>query len=288
MSHEAIDYNRLKAVAGALALARPEDILVLEEEADPQYKAAQRIAGRLGRGNAVVAVMLVALVSYRLAMKGEEWWSCLASHAGSWRIESLDDVYRGVRSFLEECPGAALAREAKARRLERAFKEGRSLWMELQARPGLVRREPGRIAGSLARVLGQEPWRKTIVFSVKMGVYAARPPGDRRPVASGVPLPVDTRVACVSYSSGITSMSPSRIMQKPRPVVDAWRRVEEASGIPALHIDTILWLAGDRIRGRSVAEARRMVSSMLAPYLGLVAYKIAQELAWRPCGGAEG
>lgn len=287
MAYEAIDPGRVQAVADALALARVEDILRLEEEADPQYEAAQRIAGSIGRGNAVVAVMLVALVSYRLAMKGEEWWKCLADHAGTWRVQSLDDVYRSVQDFIASCPGAALAREAKTRRLERAFKEARSLWRELQAKPETIRREPARIAAGLARALGQEPWRKTIVFSVKMGVYAARPPGYRKPVAPGVPLPVDVRVACVSYSSGITSMKPDLVLRKPRPVVEAWGRIEQVSRVPALHIDTILWLAGDRIRGRNTPEARRLVSTLLAPYLGLAAYKIAQELAWRPCGTRE-
>ncbi len=288
-----ISEARARALAKALSSVGLERVMRLEDLLDPQLAAASEVARRWGAGTGALCAALTALISYRLAMRGEEWWACyrdfFSAHECPGDPRGAVDA---VSEFASSCRGAMVARDAKLRRLRRALGAAEVL-RELSEGPERVLLEGyGPFLASLARALGQGPDDKTIVFSLKMAYYACR--GSRCPGAAlpmDVPLPVDLRVSCVSYSSGLLDVPPGHdpvaaIMSRPEVARAAWSEVARGSGIPPLHIDTLIWLSGRWIREAGVEEARRSVAAALGPILGReLSSSLAAELAWRPCGG---
>ncbi len=113
--------------------------------------------------------------------------------------------------------------------------------------------------------MGEKGFRKTTVFSVKIAYYAVRPLAGRRPLTLDVPIPVDVRVACASISSGMVDAPSYReVVARPEAAQRAWGYVSRSSGIPVLHIDSILWVTGWAPRELPPGEARDMVASLLS------------------------
>lgn len=285
-----ISPERVDRVAIALESAGMEGILSIERRLDPQYPAARGLALEVGEAAGALYAMLVALVSYRLAMKGEEWWSCFrdllsARASGRSGAPGLREIVGDVIWFLGECPGAAIRREAKVKRIRTLQYRGRRILERIHRDPEVVLREPDMVAERLARALQVEVWRKTIVFSLKMGYYALGGPDRGIPLKASIPIPVDVRVSCISYSSGVVeASSPEEVLRYPRTAQDAWGMVSSLSGIPPLHIDSVLWVIGDLVRGRDLTAARRLVAERLVRVLPLEsASLLAEELIWRPC-----
>ena len=279
-----VNEDRIEAIARAFAEAGVDRVLRLEES-DPQLHAVRRVAEARGTGFAAVTAVLTALVSYRLTMRGEEWWTCYAETLSRGRGRgSLTDAYREVKAFLESCPGARVQRKAKQARIDKASHKARQALERLYHDPAQILSGASWLTAQLAKALGQKPWRKTIVFSAKMAYYAARTTTDPTPAPWDVPIPVDLRIACVSASSGLVDApSYKLLLQRPLPVIEAWNRVAEYSGIPPLNLDSVLWLVGWALRDLPLEEARRVIRDRLKPYLGGSSDSIARELAYRPC-----
>ncbi|MEB3779660.1 MAG: N-glycosylase/DNA lyase [Desulfurococcales archaeon] len=281
-----INTARVERVAGALKELGLDNILLIEEKLDPQYSVMQTIAKRHGRGVAAVYGALTALISYKLTMPGEEWWSCLAEYLKSTDTPAgLDEVASGVIGFIDWCRGSIIARDAKKRRISRVVANARHILEEILANPDIVIEEPTRIVNSIAKALGVDAWRKTVVFSLKMAYYAVRRPGSLTPLEATIPLPVDIRVSCLTYTSGILNAKGYREIQvKQRPAQEAWRIVSMKSGVPPMHIDTIIWLSGRYVREYERDKARLMIASMLGKVVDRkAALRVASELTWREC-----
>ncbi len=262
-----------------------EKILLLEER-DPQLHAISRVSGSTSTGWAAVTASLVGLVSYRLTLKGEEWWSCYGEYFSDQKELSLQEAYDKVISFIDECKGAAIQRDAKKNRIKRVFRGAKRALETLYSQPQRILASGSWLLNSYSRALKQEPWRKTIAFSVKMAYYAVRSQ-QKHPVPApwDVPVPVDLRVSCITYSSGIVKADDWRdIMRDPRPAIKAWSIVAEESRIPALNIDSLLWMIGSAPRTNSdVNEVQHQVYGRLYPVLGPRAYDLSRLLITEPC-----
>lgn len=262
-----------------------EKILLLEER-DPQLHAISRVSGSTSTGWAAVTASLVGLVSYRLTLKGEEWWSCYGEYFSDQRELSLMEAYSQVISFIEECKGAAVQRDAKKNRIKRVYHGAKRTLETLYSQPQRILASGFWLLNSYSRALKQEPWRKTIAFSVKMAYYAVRSQ-QKHPVPApwDVPVPVDIRVSCITYSSGIVRADDWRdIMRDPRPAIKAWNIVAEESRIPALNIDSLLWMIGSTPKtSTDLNDMRRQVSGKLYPVLGPRAYDLSRMLIVKPC-----
>lgn len=280
-----VDEEEARRLGALLRRIGLEKILELEEE-DPQLHAVRRVSSNHGPGWASVTAALVALVSYRLAMKGEEWWACYGDYFSIGKRGSLPEACDAVASFLRECRGAVVQREAKEKRVRRACTGARGALEKLYNKPEDILPSASWLTGSLSRALRQEPWRKTIVFSAKMAYYAVRsilnPPP---PAPRDVPLPVDVRISCITYSSGLVSAREWRdILRDPRTALEAWRTVSEESGIPQLNIDSLLWMIGSTPRDTaSVEKARELIVTRVMPVFGEIAWELASLLVKRPC-----
>ncbi len=281
---------RVEAVASALERVGAGVVVALEE-LDPQYWAARRVSEALGPGPAAVALALAAVTAYRLAMTGEEYWECFADHAARWASwhgppRTPTEAAAMVSSFLRSCPGARVQREAKERRVARAAQGAQRALAELaEARgPRDLAVLAGRLRRALASALGQPDTAKTIVFAVKMAYYALRPPGLGDPVDIDVEMPVDVRVACASYASGMVEARGYReIVSTPAPAQEAWRAASKLSRIPLVHLDALAWLSGARIRDDPDPAGSIALMLVQAGARPGDARRLAAELAWRQC-----
>ncbi len=239
-----IDRDRLNTLTRLLVRAGLKAVLELELH-DPQYRSVERVTRAHGPGTAALLAALNALVSYRLAMKGEEWWECWSQYMASRPIRSPDEAVRAEAYFLQDCRGSIIGREAKMRRLKRAVSGAWSSLERLYSRPESIF-EGGRwLVEALARALGARRWSKTIVFSAKMAYYAVKPLYPARPAPGDVEIPVDVRVACFLYSTGIIEAPSYRdIVRRPSTAQEAVRIISEETRIPPLNLDTIFWRIG--------------------------------------------
>lgn len=273
-----------KRLGELIARAGLKAILALEER-DPQLLAVRRVAEAAGTGTAAVTASLVALASYRLAMRGEEWWSCYGDYFSSKTPGFLEEAFELTLSFIDECRGAAIQRDAKRRRVEEAYRGARGALAALYKSPWRVLDSGSWLLDAYARALMQEPWRKTLAFSVKMAYYAARSLSrDPPPAPWDVPIPVDLRVSCVTYTSGLVeAQSWSEIFKYPKVAVKAWRIVAEWSRVPPLNIDSLLWMIGSIPRGGDLSAVWEAATRRLQPVLGEYAGVLVRGLLARPC-----
>ncbi|MEN2999729.1 MAG: N-glycosylase/DNA lyase [Acidilobaceae archaeon] len=277
--------SRVEQVAELLRRVGREKIMRLEEIMDPQFEAMQRLASARGEGIAAVYAVLVSLASYRLTMRGEEWWSCLADFAVRRDERSVMGITREVEEFLRSCKGAALSREAKIERVRRAASAARPQLEKLLANPGTLYESPEELLRALSKALGAESWRKTLVFTVKMAYYATRRRGEDKVLGYELPLPVDSRVACATYSSELVQARSFReIMSKQRPAQQAWLEVSRRAGIPSVNLDTLLWLTGWAPRDLELHKAHEEVARILSSVMSYQeALEIGRGLYLRSC-----
>ncbi len=282
-----VSYERLSSVSEAISGLGLEGVLRLEEEYDPQYAALQRLSRSVGRGAAAVYAALVASVSYRLAMRGEEWWACASDYLSSRPgPRDVGEALHNVERFLADCRGAAIAREAKISRVRRLASGARELLGRVMKEPDLPLRDPGAVHDGIARALGSRRELKTVSFAVKMAYYAARPQGAMQPLKYPLPMPVDVRVACVSVTSGVVVVEGTYrdLVRSPGPAQTAWSEVSRLSGVPTAHIDSLLWVVGWAPRDLPQPEAVRAIEDILSRVSPReVASRVARELAYAPC-----
>ncbi len=215
---------RLKSILSKLGI---ECARVIEEKVDLQFDALENLYENLSsRELFIKLVMANALISYQLSGRGEDWW---------WEFS---------RYFSSNPPGASLT-EAYSRFLPRS-RTNRRLVAQKVSRLG--RFEPfldslslhelkgyyfggmGRLRDEISQMLNSKRNAKTIVFAVKMFGYAGRIAfGEFVPYPMEIEIPEDSRIS--SYTKRFTNETPARF----------WSRIGRETGIPPLHIDSILW-----------------------------------------------
>ncbi len=266
-------------------------VMRVEEELDPQLACAADVARRWGAGPGALCAMLTALVSYRLAMRGEEWWRCYRDFFAE---RPCPPDPRGAASavgdFLRSCRGGILSRDAKLRRLGRVLSAEPALRRLVDSPADAILAGYRGLLSAVAGALGQDWEDKTVVFSLKMAYYACRGtscPGSALPAE--VPIPVDVRVSCASYSSGLVDVPPGAdpvgaIMSSPRVAQRAWSAISASSGVPPLHIDTVIWTVGWAPRELDLEGARAAIRGSLERVLGpVLSEAVAREVAFRAC-----
>ncbi len=271
-------FERVCAVAEAFRELGMDGVQVFEDR-DPQMIVARKIHDLCGR--VCVAILAVnALVSYMLEVKGEEYWSALANYV---RVHGCPEGHEGVVDLVERFTVSRNRRflDVKLRRLRRlrtcAGIVGLALEGDLRA-----------FRSGVAKCLGSSPEAKTVVFSVKMAYYGLRASGERLRLPEDLPIPVDFRVARVTYLSQMINVSGGALrdavkvlMSRPKTVRRVWSEVSKLSGIPPLNLDAPVWIIGryvdlgrktlvvDALRELSVVEevgearVRKLVSELL-------------------------
>ncbi len=221
-------------IARLLSRVPPEAIDVAEVS-DPQFQAVRRIAAR--HGQATVAIVVAnALVSYRLNVHGEDYWS---RYAEWWSTRSTpgsaEELVEALRLFLSEMRVPLV--EQKLGRLKRA----ENLLASLLADPAPY--QDLRLLYRAALRVGRGGYQKTAAFAAKMAYYAYRILEAEVEGLSDIPVPLDKRFALLTATSGIIEAAPDEIYTRYRLAAEeAWRKIAAASGHPPARLDTLLWL----------------------------------------------
>ena len=227
----------LRRVVEALGTLGLGAILELEKR-DPQYIAVCRVWEAQGEEVCASLSMLNALVSYRLSGKGEEHWQFFGDYFSRQRVT---DVCTQFLAYLRASPFLKIGREARERRVRKVcgYRPNLENLLETWRR--------------MSALLDVDPGQKTVVFAVKILNYVYRcSRGVERVLPMEIPLPVDYRVAHLTWCAGLIDVPPDVAMRQYKAVQAVWNRVAEVSGIPPLHIDTVLWLAGRILHGENI------------------------------------
>ncbi|AFK22550.1 N-glycosylase/DNA lyase [Pyrococcus sp. ST04] len=198
----------------------------IEEKVDEQFKALKNLHDNLNDGETFIKLVIAnSLVSYQLTGKGEEWWWEFSEYFSKIRkIESISEAYA---RFLPSTRTNKRLTTSKLRRIRKIEPFLASLSLEDLEKYYMNMKSLWK---ALSRVMGAREDSKTIVFSVKMFGYAARIVfGYFIPYPMDIPIPEDSRIKKIT--SKLTSEKPTIF----------WRKVAKESGVPPLHIDSIIW-----------------------------------------------
>jgi len=199
----------------------------IEERVDLQFDALRNLHRNLKDDTLFIRLVIAnSIVSYQLSGKGEDWWWEFSRYFSTHPPEgSIRDAYA------EFLPGSRTNRRlvaGKLKRLERLepFLEG----LDREKSMKYYTEGMGRLRDELAGALSSRKSAKTVVFAVKMFGYAGRIAFGRFiPYPMEIEIPDDVRIK--AYTERFTTEKP----------VLFWRRVSDETGVPPLHIDSILW-----------------------------------------------
>ncbi|WP_297466738.1 N-glycosylase/DNA lyase [Thermococcus sp.] len=199
----------------------------IEERVDLQFDALKNLHENLKNDELFIKLVIAnSLVSYQLTGKGEDWWWEFSRHfSDNPPIESIAKAYAG---FLPSSKTNRRLVSGKLRRIEKVEPFLNSLSLDDLRNYYFNGME--RLRDELAKALNSKRSAKTIVFAVKMFGYAGRIAfGEFVPYPMSIEIPDDVRIN--AYTKRFTN----------EPPVSFWNRIAEITGIPPLHIDSILW-----------------------------------------------
>jgi len=208
----------------------------IEEKVDLQFKSLEKLHRAIDTETFLKLVLANSLVSYQLTAKGEDWWEEFAeyfSRAGK-RGDELN-IVKEYERFLPESRTNRRLTSAKIKRLKKIapFLEG----LSLEDLRRFYFKDMSGLRDAVAISLGSKKDAKTVVFSIKMFGYAGRIAfGSFVPYPMDIPIPADSRIE--RYTATLTKDPPTVF----------WSRIARKTGVPPLHIDSILWpvLGGKR------------------------------------------
>ncbi len=263
-----INEARINIVSESIKNFGLDNILLLEEKLDPQFEYIQRLKEKVGKNYATIYSLLVSLISYKLAMKGEEWWKCFSEYLSEkGKPKNFDEAVNNLTNFVKDCKGSIIGRSIKMKRIEKVVNGSKDLLLEILNNPEIVIEKPDKIMKNIARSLNSEEWKKTITFSIKMSYYSIKNRGELKPLTISIPMPIDIRISCISYTSGIVeSNSYKEIFKKPRIAIEAWDMVSKLSNIPQIHLDSLLWIIGRNLIEFGLKEARESAEKILISF----------------------
>ena len=281
-----VNWENVEGVATSLKAFGLRNALLLEERLDPQFSAINALSSRIGKGYSAVYALAVSLISYKLAMKGEDWWACFSSFFSEKGVpKGYEELFSNVVDFVNSCKGSIIGRERKLKRIHLFFTNGKEIVLEIIKRPEAILESPSSLLKRVARSVNSEEWRKTVTFSIKMAYYAVKERGEMKPLYAEIPVPIDSRISCITYTSALVdSKSYKEIISNPRKAVEAWKAVSARSGIPPVHLDTLLWVTGWAPRDLDFNVAKERVTETLSRVSKReVAISVAEHLIKRPC-----
>jgi len=205
--------------------------------ADPQFWAIHQVA-RIDQGYATY-IIANALVSYQLVMPGEKYWMKFSIELAKSK-PSVRDLAVWFKVFLAYYN--PLARDAKLKRIEKLVSS--NLYKDLASSPTLYCSELSLLRDRLVEIY-RDPLAKTTLFAVKMYYYYCLASGLEAPLDYNIGIPVDRRNAQLTLKlkllGGVSNNADALLDEHRDRVVEAWKIISRASGIPPLLIDTITW-----------------------------------------------
>ncbi len=242
-----INYAKVYALASILKSIGLSKILDIEL-IDPQFISIKSLVKECKLKTPLLSY-LNALISYKLSCKGELYWLEFSEffkndvlcneYEQDPTVNVKDQVLRSFNEFLRMSKCNRIGVQAKLRRLIKVLGMLESLYSTILHKDFL---KLWRLTYGLLKA---KPESKTVVFSIKMAYYGLKALGQYlTPLPMNIPIPVDARIAKVTYSSRllIGPTSWRELYVNIRAVVDVWNKIARLSLVPPLHIDSLIWL----------------------------------------------
>ena len=218
-----------------------EEILYFEENYDLQYKYLKFLYKNIKDQNLFLKLIVInSLLAFQLSYKGEKFWKIFSIYFS----KHNDDIYNNFLSFIDLYNRRY--KEIKIKRLNRIYN-----WIKdkdlLTYKDDLV-----KFNSEIAKVMGQNIYDKTIVFSTKIYGYGLRIIGYKIIFPFEIFIPIDNRIGKISKDKNY------------------WIKLSKETNIPLLHIDSLIWITiglnNDRIEGIKNEELKNKIK-LLKNYL---------------------
>ncbi|MEL9929841.1 MAG: N-glycosylase/DNA lyase, partial [Sulfolobales archaeon] len=189
---------------------------------------------------------------------GEEyWWEFARYENFKHYTRDPEKLWDSMRRFLLTSRGNTMNREQKLRRLSRVREE--EFHIEFYAIADEYMRDLRKLVERLSEIMRQSSDDKTIVFTAKMLYYVSKICGIRNPIMEGIRIPVDRRVASVSYTSELLEvLAPGNpieiIFREKEKALEAWDIVSSISMIPQIRLDSVIWIMGRYVREKDPVQ----------------------------------
>jgi DNA-(apurinic or apyrimidinic site) lyase len=218
-----------------------EEILYFEENYDLQYRYLRFLYKNIKNQNLFLKLIVInSLLAFQLSYKGEKFWKIFSIYFS----KHNDDIYNNFLSFIDLYNRRY--REIKIKRLNRIYN-----WIKdkdlLIYKDDLV-----KFNSEIAKVMGQNIYDKTIVFSTKIYGYGLRIIGYKIIFPFEIFIPIDNRIGKISKDKNY------------------WIKLSKEINIPLLHIDSLIWITmgldNDKIEGIKNEELKNKIK-LLKNYL---------------------
>lgn len=216
--------NKLKSVIKSLGI---ESARLIEEKIDLQYIYLKNLKERLEDDELFLKLIILnALVSYQLSTTGENWWREFSEYP--WE-DMPGDILEEYVKFLLNSKGNRRFLEGKIKRIYKlkyflntlSLESFRNYYKDME----IFRK-------SVAKVLNTKGYSKTVVFAVKIFGYGSRIVFKKFiPYPFTIEIPKDSRIE--RYTAKFAEED----------VLKFWNKIALESGVPPLHIDSLLWPA---------------------------------------------
>jgi len=257
-----VNEDRVRAVSEAFSRLGLRGVKLFED-LDPQMDVAKAISSVCGELTPLI-LYVNALISYMLSMRGEDYWRRFADVVVSHCPSNFNEVIDVVKEFT-----AAVHRYAVNTKLSRLNSLRRCEYLVNYIQGGDIL----QLWKYTSRCLGTDPNSKTIVFSIKMLYYGYRALGDDTTLPFDIPIPVDRRVARVTYLAKLVELPgamgkglaevTNTLLRGADVIRRVWSDVGLRSSIPPLHLDAPLWILGRYSNASSRCEVLKFAVSDL-------------------------
>ncbi|MEM4441921.1 MAG: N-glycosylase/DNA lyase [Ignisphaera sp.] len=252
-----VNRDRIESVAKMFKSIGIENVTIFEN-IDPQYLYIMKAISMCKSDHLIYAFYINALVAYRLKTKGEHFWKKFTEFIvkNCDKLKELQQLLNLIKEFTYRYNNYAYENK-----LKRIMKIGKCL----DVLSYTTSTQYLELARKTSECLKTSYEYKTVVFSIKIVYYFHKAQGLESVLPFELPIPVDSRVAYMTYTSSMIDVVNqtlnrniiSLIMKKADTVRDIWNRVAAISYIPPLHIDAVLWYFGKYSRNnnrRSILE----------------------------------
>jgi DNA-(apurinic or apyrimidinic site) lyase len=190
-----------------------EEILYFEENYDLQYRYLRFLYKNIKNQNLFLKLIVInSLLAFQLSYKGEKFWKMFSIYFS----KHNDDIYNNFLSFIDLYNRRY--KEIKIKRLNKIYN-----WIKdkdlLIYKDDLV-----KFNSEIAKVMGQNIYDKTIVFSTKIYGYGLRIIGYKIIFPFEIFIPIDNRIGKISKDKNY------------------WIKLSKEINIPLLHIDSLIWI----------------------------------------------
>jgi len=218
-----------------------EEILYFEENYDLQYRYLRFLYKNIKNRDLFLRLIVInSLLAFQLSYKGEKFWKIFSIYFS----KHNDDIYNNFLSFIDLYNRRY--KEIKIKRLNRIYN-----WIKdkdlLIYKDDLV-----KFNSEIAKVMGQNIYDKTIVFSTKIYGYGLRIIGYKIIFPFEIFIPIDNRIGKISKDKNY------------------WIKLSKEINIPLLHIDSLIWITMglnndkiERIKNREFKNKIKLLKNYL-------------------------